>query len=205
MKHYRIRKYSPLWWVKESAPIILGIAIIASGIQKPPAPVDTQEPPPTPPTEEQRVEIDVLHESSAKTYMCYTMITDTTSRQHHYIYDSGEIIIDEQGFLRDEEGRYGVALGSYFGEIGSRYVFTMDTGIELPVVKVEEKADKDTIDGFIHKEDGSVIEFVVDTGTDYMKAQVWENGYIYGGNFNNVVEFAGKIVKIERVFNGTED
>lgn len=147
--------------------------------------------------EEEYIELEVLARSSAKTYMCVYAITDRSSKQYRFIHESGEITIDEEGYLRDSEGFYGVALGSYFGAIGSRYIFTLDTGITIPVVKVEEKADKDTIDGFHHALDGSVIEFVVDTGR--MKDNVWANGLIYSGNFNNCPDFAGTIVKIEKV------
>ena len=145
------------------------------------------------------IELEVLKSSSAKTYMCQCAITDKSSRQYQYIHNSGEITIDERGFLRDKDGFYGVALGSYFGEIGSRYIFTLDTGIEIPVVKVEEKADKHTIDGFYHKTDGSVIEFVVETQAEYMKENVHANGYIFSGNFNNNPEFKGKIQKIKKI------
>lgn len=137
--------------------------------------------------------------SSAKTYMCQCAITNTSSKQYKYIHESGEITIDERGFLRDSEGYYGVALGSYFGTIGSRYIFTLDTGIELPLVKVEAKADAHTIDGFYQKYDGSVIEFVIEAEADYMKENVHPNGYIFSGNFNNSPEFNGRIVKIEKV------
>ena len=49
------------------------------------------------------------------------MITDKTSKQWQYINASGRIKI-ENGYLM--EGEYiGVALGSYFGEIGTKYIF----------------------------------------------------------------------------------
>ena len=121
------------------------------------------------------------------------MITDKSSNQYKYINESGRIEI-KNGYLMENE-YIGVALGSYFGEIGSKYVFTLDTGKELKVVKVEEKADEPTINGCQHKWDSSVIEFVIDSS--YFKKS--SNGYVFNGNFNNVEEFKGKIIKIEKV------
>ena len=138
-------------------------------------------------------EIEVCSNSSAKSYMDYKMITDKSSNQYKYINESGKIEI-KNGYLMENE-YIGVALGSYFGEIGSKYVFTLDTGKELKVVKVEEKADEHTINGCQHKWDSSVIEFVIDSS--YFKKS--SNGYVFNGNFNNVEEFKGKIIKIEKV------
>ena len=142
-------------------------------------------------------ELQVLNSTSVKTYMDYRAITSVNSNQYQYIYNSGEIYVAEDGFLRTYDGYIGVALGSYFGNIGDKYVFTLDTGIELRLVKVEEKADKDTDSYGYTADDGSVIEFVIDAGK--MRNKKYENGYIYGGNFNNCPDFNGKIVKIVKV------
>lgn len=83
--------------------------------------------------------IPVCSNSQTKTYMDYKMITNKSSKQWQYINASGKIKI-ENGYLM--EGEYiGVALGSYFGEIGTKYIFTLDTGKQIKVVKIEEKAD----------------------------------------------------------------
>lgn len=146
------------------------------------------------------IEIVAYDNSSTKSYMDYRCITNTSSKQWDYIYNSGEVIVCDDGFIRTSDGQdyFGVALGSYFGEIGSKYIFTLDTGVELKVVKLDEKADKDTCENnFKHKIDGSVIEFVVDSSKmDYAKGS---NGYIYNGNFNNNQWLQGNIVKIEKV------
>lgn len=143
-------------------------------------------------------ELEILSNSSVKSYMCVSAITDKSSAQYKFIHESGKISINEKGYLVDADGYYGVALGSYFGEIGDRFRFTLDTGVELLVIKVEEKADIHTVDGFYHIVDSSVIEFVVDTSAQYMRDHVMSNGYIFCGNFNNNEEFRGKIVKIEK-------
>lgn len=176
-------------FVEEPVPSSIGRATIAEALEV------HIEVPDVPDTDVGNIEL--ISNSSAKTYMSVYAITDTASRQYEYI--SEEITIDARGFLQDAEGYYGVALGSYFGEIGSRYIFTLDTGIELPVVKVEEKSDAHTIDGYYHAEDGSVIEFVIDTETEYMKQNIHGNRLIFSGNFNNSPEFAGNIQKIEKI------
>ncbi len=145
-------------------------------------------------------EVTVCSVSSTKTYMDYRAITSKTSNQYRYI--QANMTIDEAtGFLVDSDGFIGVALGSYYGEIGTRYYITLDTGVVLPVVKVEEKADGDTTGGCYNSSDGSVIEFVIDT--DYAAASetfgISGNGLISSGNYNNVELFSGEIAKVELV------
>ena len=104
------------------------------------------------------------------------------------------------GFLYDKDGFIAVALGSYYGEIGDRYYFTLDSGIVLPLVKGEEKADEDTdYTGCYHTLDGSVIEFVIDDeyAASYFGAN--GNGYVLDGNYNNYSLFNGSIAKVEKV------
>lgn len=148
----------------------------------------------------ERTEIPMLGDSPIKTYMDYRKITNVSSPQYQYIYNSGEVYICDDGFIRTVDGKdyIGVALGSYFGDIGNRYIFTLDTGVELRVIKIEEKADIHTdSNGYQHKSDGSIIEFVVDT--EKMSYAKEENGHIYSGNFNNNEWLKGKIIRIEKV------
>lgn len=137
--------------------------------------------------------------SSVKTYEDYRGITSTSSKQYKFIRDY--MTVDENtGFLYDEDGFIGAALGSYYGVIGDRYYFTLDSGIVLPIVKIDEKADVDTDPtGCYHPSDDSVIEFVIHKGyaSDYFG--IWENGYILQGNYNNYELFRGKITKVEKV------
>ena len=74
-------------------------------------------------------DIPVCSNSQTKTYMDYKMITDKSSKQWQYINASGRIKI-ENGYLMEDE-YIGVALGSYFGEIGMKYIFTLDTGKQI--------------------------------------------------------------------------
>ena len=118
----------------------------------------------------------VCSTSGVKTYMDYKKITSKSSNQ--YIYIKKYMSVNDEGFLVDEEGRIGIALGSYFGAIGSKYNFTLSTGVVLKAVKVEAKSDAHTVNGCYQKWDKSVIEFVVDTDV-----------YVRGnGNYSGTIE-----------------
>lgn len=150
-------------------------------------------------------ELEVCAASSAKTYMDYRMTTVVSSRQYQFIHN--ELTIDEEtGFLYDEDGFIAVALGSYYGEIGDRYYFTLDTGVVLPLVKAEEKADEDTDgSGCYHLSDSSVMEFVIDDdcAAEYFGSR--SNGLVLDGNYNNYSLFSGNIVKVEKALNELND
>lgn len=134
-----------------------------------------------------------------KTYMDYRAVTDPTSTQYWFIKD--EMEVDPlTGFLLDKDGFIGVALGSYYGVIGDRYYITLDTGVVLPVVKIDEKADVDTDEtGCYHTGDGSVIEFVIDRDIANEFYGHYGNGLVLQGNFSNYSTFKGSILKVEKV------
>lgn len=144
-------------------------------------------------------ELDVCASEGAKTYMDYRMTTAVASRQYQFIHNC--LTVDkETGFLYDEDGFIAVALGSYFGVVGDRYYFTLDSGVVIPVVKAEYKADEHTdYSGCYQIYDKSIIEFVVDS--DYAAACFGDrgNGLVLNGNYNNYSLFEGDIVKIEKV------
>ena len=144
-------------------------------------------------------EIGVCSMSNVKTYMDYRMTTLRSSAQYKFL--NYECTVDEKtGLLYDEDGFIAVALGSYYGVIGDRFYFTLDSGIVLPLVKGEEKADEDTDStGCYHTIDGSVIEFVIDSDIAGEYFYTNENGYVLNGNFNNYSLFRGSIVKVEKV------
>ena len=141
--------------------------------------------------------LDVCSTSSVKSYMSYKAITNQSSKQWKYIHTNMQI--SEKGLLETTDGYIGVALGSYFGDIGSKYIITLSTGIELKVVKVDEKSDRHTNNGCEHKIDKSVIEFVIDVeqATEYFGKM--SNDYVLNGNFNNSNFFKGNIESIEVV------
>ena len=143
-------------------------------------------------------EVTACSYSSVKTYMPISMITSKTSLQYKFIEE--HMTVDEKtGFAYDEDGFIGVALGSVFGPIGTRYYITLDTGIVLPVVKIDAKSDSHTIDGCYHANDKSVIEFVIDRKTAESFFGVGGNGLIKNGNLNNDERLKGRIEKLELV------
>lgn len=144
-------------------------------------------------------EIGVCASGIAKTYMDYRSTTVRNSRQYQFIHNN--LTVDKTtGFLYDEDGFIGVALGSYYGEIGDRFYFTLESGIVLPLVKCEEKAGGDTdINGCYHLSDNSVIEFVIDKDYALNYFGRLSNDYILNGNYNNYDLFKGPIVKVEKV------
>lgn len=150
-------------------------------------------------------DIEICASRGAKTYMDYRMTTVVSSRQYQFIHN--ELTVDSKtGFLYDKDGFIAVALGSYFGGIGDRFYFTLDTGIVLPLVKAEEKADIDTdAIGCQHVRDTSIIEFVIDS--DYAGQYFWDtgNGLVLNGNYNNEPLFSGDIERVEKVLDERND
>lgn len=143
--------------------------------------------------------IPMLHKSSTKTYMDYRKITDRSSPQWKLIH-SDEIFVNQKGYLQTSDGYIGVAMGSYFEDIGNRYIIKLSTGEEIKVIKVERKDDRHTDkSNFIGSDNYDIIEFVIDTKTAHMRSNIYPNGYIYSGNFNNCSEFSGIIESIEKV------
>lgn len=136
---------------------------------------------------------------NTKTYMDYRAVTDPSSVQYWFIKEN--MTVDQKtGFLLDEDGFIGVALGSYYGTIGDRYYFTLDSGVVLPVIKIDEKADRDTdASGCYHTLDGSVIEFVIDRNIADEYYGHYANGLVLQGNFANYYLYNGDIVKVEKV------
>lgn len=143
-------------------------------------------------------ELKVCSSSSSKTYMDW-LKTSATSRQGKFMREKMTV---RDGLLYSNDGFIGVALGSYFGVIGDKFIFTLDTGIVLHLIKVEEKSDRHVINGCEHKQDRSVIEFVIDMATH--KFPYFSNKYIANGNFNNLEQFRGSIIKVEKVIDSGE-
>jgi len=150
-------------------------------------------------------EVSVKISGKNKTYMDYRSITAKGSTQYKYIHNN--MSVDETtGLLVDEEGFIGAALGSYFGKIGEKYLFTLSTGVVIPIVKAEEKADADCDEsGYYATADNSVIEFLIHKQIAGSYFGWWGNGYILSGNFNNYPEFRGSFEKIEHCIEKAEE
>ena len=143
-------------------------------------------------------EIEVCASHSGKTYEDYRMITDETSAQYQLIKE--KLKVDKKtGFLYDRDGFLAVALGYQFGNIGTRYYVTLDSGIVLPLIKTDEKAPKDASDGCQVDINGTVIEFVIDADIALKAFGTITNGLVLDGNFNNCEYLQGEIIKIERI------
>ena len=141
--------------------------------------------------------IGACNTSSTKTYEDYRMITATDSRQYWHIKE--HMTVDPTtGFLLDEDGFIGVALGYLFGEIGTRYYIVLDTGIIIPVVKIYAKASVDATDGCSANLNASVIEFVIDSDIAY-EYFGGGNGLANNGNYNNYEYLRGNILDFELV------
>lgn len=142
-------------------------------------------------------EIDVCGiDTYTKSYEDGKAINDIYSNQYALLQT---MYVNEMGIYETNDGYLATALGSFYGPIGSKYILTLDSGIELSVIKADEKADKDTIDGCYHKTDGSMIEFIIDEvkAIDYFGFP--KNGYVLNGNFNNAPEFNGSVISMKRV------
>ncbi len=141
------------------------------------------------------ISIGACGTSSSKTYEDYKLITAPDSAQYKYIQE--HMTVDETtGFLYNENGFIGAALGYQFGDIGSEYYFVLDTGVVLPIVKIDAKAAAHANDGCMANSNANIIEFVIDTAIakNYFFST---NGYVCNGNFNNYPGLAGKIVDVE--------
>lgn len=131
--------------------------------------------------------------AKSKTYMDYRAITNQSSKQWKLLQT---MTIGEDGMIRDDDGYIAAALGSAFGPIGSRYVFTLEGGNELPIIKADQKQDRHTCENNIFGlNNWDIIEFIVDSS----KMPVYPNGYVYGGNFDNCSEYAGDVLYWEKV------
>lgn len=126
-----------------------------------------------------------------KAYMDYRAITDTHSAQYR-LQQSAET--DENG-LRTYHGKYMVALGTYYGEVGDELTITLDTGESFDVIIGDIKADCDTdatnryhpmADG-----GGNIIEFIVDVRQLPKDARRM-------GTISAIDGFEGDVEKIER-------
>ena len=130
--------------------------------------------------------------NSTKSYMDYRAVTQRSSKQYKYI---DKYMSARGGLMYAPDGAIGVALGSWWGDIGSKWTIELTNGQVFDVVKIDEKSDAHVVNGCYHKNDGSVIEMVVDSETT--PSDHWgSNGLIWNGNFNNYDKFKGQIKRV---------
>lgn len=99
--------------------------------------------------------------NTIKSFMDYKYITSKQSKQYklqeNYAYTGNYGI-------RQVNGRYCIAIGSYFTtEIGTYIDLVLENGETIPCILADCKDDKDTDENNIITHDGSLAEFVVDT------------------------------------------
>ena len=124
--------------------------------------------------------------------MDYRKVTNKASRQYKLIKT---LTVSKEGFLEDDDGYIAVALGSYYGKIGDRFIVEFDDGIETKVIKADEKSNKHTINGCYHLSDGSMIEVLI-CNEKFKKT----NSLAYRmGDLNYTDEFNGNIKQIYKV------
>ena len=137
-----------------------------------------------------------VSDPSGKTYEPYYMITDPSSKQYAFQQQSN-VGVDSRGYLMEDGMYYAVAMGTYFGPIGTKYIITLDTGKTIKVVKGDNKADCDTDSDNYAAKTGHILEFMINPHSSYMV----QNNIAYHGNLNRFSYLNGSIVKIQKVVN----
>lgn len=128
------------------------------------------------------------------------MVTDVTSKQYQLI-NNDKIIKCKDGFLRDQYGYVGIAIGSYYANnVGERFIMTFEDGHTEKFIVLDMKADKDTLNGANHLSDKSMIEFVVNVDLIAINYPL----VIRDGNFNSLSNYNGNIIKVEKVVGSIE-
>lgn len=128
--------------------------------------------------------LPVTADGTFKSYMDGSSITDVTSSAYNQIQKMSIV-----NGLYVEDGYVGIALSSFYGNVGDKFRITLSEGQIFYAVMTDTKKDEDVDGNYAHKTDGSVIEFVVDIETLDDQARI-------EGSLDCIYE--GSIVKIER-------
>ena len=138
------------------------------------------------------------YDTSFKAYMDYMCITHKASDQYKLQLSAWT---DNMG-LRKVDDYYLVAMGTYYSDtIGDRFRITLEGDKTFDVmigdVKADIHTDNSNMYSPVYNTDGSfksanVIEFIIDKQVISKKVKLW-------GDVSAYDEFAGNIVKIERI------
>lgn len=125
--------------------------------------------------------------NSFKSYMSYKAITMKSSPQ----YKLQQTAYTDMYGLRMVNGRYCIALGTYYtSTIGAKVDVVMANGSILKCIVGDIKANKDTDSQNIKAQDGSVVEFIIDSSALHPMARRM-------GNISYAAEkFSGEITEI---------
>ena len=132
-----------------------------------------------------------VHGDKRKSYMDWRCITSVSSPQ----YKLQRRAKTASNGIRTVNGRYCVALGSYYTSKIGRYVdLVLANGEVIKCVIGDQKADKDTNSQNAIGNDGSATEFIVSTGSlSHKTRQMGDIGYAHKG-------WTSKVVKV-RLYN----
>lgn len=107
--------------------------------------------------------------SQKMTFMDYRAITNKASNQYKF-QQRDDVWVDEYGFLVQNSEWYVVAMGSYWGKIGDKFIIRLENGETISCVLGDIKADRHTDKlNYAHASDGHVVEFLIDSSSSYMK------------------------------------
>lgn len=131
-------------------------------------------------------------DSSFKSYMPYTAITDKSSKQWNL---QKEATTHHNGIRVHESGRYMIAIGTYYAEeVGTKLDITLDNGYIVYAIVGDVKQDKhtDSTNRYVPIND-SILEFIVDSGE--LSDLVQKMGDVSYADEN----LQGRVVKIKKV------
>lgn len=132
-------------------------------------------------------EYEVPNTSGFKSYMSYKTITSTNSKQYKlqqqaYTGDYG---------IREVDGRYCVAIGSYFtSEIGTLFDLVLENGTVIPCILADQKADRHTDSkNIVTTHNGCMSEFVVDMSSLQSSAKLHGDMSYVNDEWDSPVEY----------------
>lgn len=125
-----------------------------------------------------------------KTYAFYTAVTATGSPQYKLL-NSEECTTDPETGIRMVDGRYCVALASYYGtKIGTKYRITLEGDKEIEVILCDQKSDAHTDENHqyaVNNQD--IVEFYIERS--YLPSGI-------RGDYGTLKQFSGKVIAIEQ-------
>ena len=132
-------------------------------------------------------EYSVPETSGFKSFMSYKAITSKSSPQYKLQHEKA---YTGKNGIRQVDGRYCVAIGSYFtNEIGALFDLVLENGTVIPCILADQKADKDTdSQNIITRHNGCLSEFIVDVSN--LKREIARMGDVsyFNNNWDSPVE-----------------